>query len=417
MSDQQDVDTGNEQAQDFFQSDQFDDVVSQQTETHDFPDDFDDLPPEDRSDDTAGDDLLPDDDSDDTDSPFEDPDFDDEDSDEDDDEDDDEEDEEDEAEEGEEDDEDEDQEDFTSDQPLTKKDREAIAKNPELKRAYGSMQRRFTKGMQGMSQREAEVVEREKFAQNVQETVADPKLFAGMMKKVMEGDPRIAEAAFNAVTDGDQRENFLLEVALKHRDTFEKVRGRFEELTGDEDALKKYEETIALQGERRQVQEERVQLNRRRYQQERAKLTSHAKRVARQMGIGKEDMFLVEEHLDREIRAKVRKKDGSIALETADVKTIVQGANSELERVYRRIAKRQSKSKTETSQQKAKTRAKTAKRGRKARTPSQRTKGKATDKRRATRSTNRGATQRERDHDLMSNIGESARQAGIASRR
>ena len=306
--------------------------------------------------------------------------------------------------------EDESTEQFSDAKPFTKKDREAIKKNPELQRAYKAMQSRFSERMAENATERRELRAQREEVTRFRERMHQPQKFADMLSKVMTERPDIAGAAFDGALNSKQQESVLLSMAVSNPELFEKVQEQSAELQTDENAMKRYKDEQDMSARRRELARRERQLNRRTFQRNAARIETQAVRLARNLRIEKSDMQFVKEDLESAYRSKIQ-KNGDIDFSAKDIRASVRATKKRLDGVYKRIADRERKRTARQSQRKTKRRAAKAKK-QKRRAPKgpQQRSARRQPVRRKPAKRKGPTTQRQRDIDLSRQLNRSVRE-------
>ena len=176
------------------------------------------------------------------------------------------------------------------------------------------------------------------------EALQTPEGMVEFLTKNLKGHTDIIGAAFGAVGTGEQREEFLIEVALKNPEAFTQAVERVHELQDDEAEMSRYTRDRDAKIEQGKVARERQKLAQERYDRESGDLMAEATRTAKRLGIHKEDMGGVGDALLKAIDENT-KATGSISMDARAARRLVKAEKKKIDARLERLAQRQTRRK------------------------------------------------------------------------
>lgn len=235
-------------------------------------------------------------------------------------------------------------------------DLKRIEADPALQKAYKSMQRGFTQKSMAVAERETAVTALEAEL----DAIRTPDGMAGYLAEIFESHPTVVGAAFEAVAQGENGDDFLIAIGRAHPERLEKAYERVQEMLADPKELQAYDRE-AQQNVREQEIERREQATKRQaFDTDFLELGEVLEAEARRLGIpAGEDLRAVKAALVDAVR--IDNKTGRIATTRADVRKMVADKKAELDRIESRVKKQLDSKRALTSQAETKQRAEKAK--------------------------------------------------------
>jgi len=224
-----------------------------------------------------------------------------------------------------------------------------IKDNPELGKAYKSLQRaatqRFEEAADIRKAGERALQERDAFVQQVQTRDGALKFLRAV---VLENREVVAEA-FDQVLQGADAEDLLVEIALAKPEIFEKARTRIEEMEEDPREKQRFQRDRESKKNHSKSTRERETLEAQRRQVRSGEIRKEITEWAKKAGMADEDVGEITVRVRERIQANGKKPGGNFDVTSAEIKEAVIEARKVVRereaRVAARLAARQRKDK------------------------------------------------------------------------